>query len=70
MGIIFKQSLKNTVIIYLGFLIGGINTIFLYARFLKEDYYGLVTFVLSSSNLIMPLIVLGTHNTIIKYFTS
>ena len=70
MGIIFKQSLKNTLIIYLGFLIGGINTIVLYARFLKEEYYGLVTFVLSSSNLIMPLIAFGLHNTIIKFFSA
>ena len=69
MGIIFKQSLKNTLIIYLGFLIGGINTIVLYARFLKDDYYGLVTFILSSSNLIMPLIALGLHHTMIKFFS-
>ncbi|MGG8497795.1 lipopolysaccharide biosynthesis protein [Tenacibaculum sp. TC6] len=70
MGIIFKQSLKNTLIIYLGFLIGGINTIFLYTRFLKDDYYGLVTYVLSSSNLIMPFTALGIHFTIVKFFSS
>ena len=70
MGIIFRQSFKNTLIIYLGFLIGGINTIFLYTRFLKSDYYGLVQFVFSASNLIMPLIALGIHFTIVKFFSS
>ncbi|CAM1372588.1 lipopolysaccharide biosynthesis protein [Tenacibaculum xiamenense] len=70
MGIIFKQSLKNTLIIYLGFLIGGINTVVLYARFLKEEYYGLVTLVLSTSNLVMPLMALGIHFTIVKFFSS
>lgn len=70
MGIIFKQSFKNTLVIYLGFLIGGINTVVLYTRFLEEEYYGLVTFVLASSNLIMPLTAFGIHYTIVKFFSS
>ncbi|WGH75841.1 lipopolysaccharide biosynthesis protein [Tenacibaculum tangerinum] len=70
MGIIFKQSFKNTLIIYLGFLIGGINTLVLYTRFLKDEYYGLVTYVLSASNLIMPIIAFGIHFTIIKFFSA
>lgn len=69
MGIILKQSLKNTFVIYLGFLIGGINTIVLYTRFLKEEYYGLATYVFSASNLIMPVIALGIHFTIVKFFS-
>ena len=70
MGIIFKQSLKNTLFIYLGFAVGGINTLFLYTRFLEDEYYGLVTFLLSTSNLLMPLIALGVHHTIVKFFSS
>ncbi|MEQ6123336.1 lipopolysaccharide biosynthesis protein [Pseudotenacibaculum sp. MALMAid0570] len=70
MGIIFKQSFKNSLIIYLGFLIGGINTIIFYPRFLDSDYYGLVSFLLSASNLFMPLIALGIHFTIIKFFSA
>jgi O-antigen/teichoic acid export membrane protein len=70
MGIVLKQSFKNTLFIYLGFLIGGINTLFLYTRFLEDEYYGLVTFLLSSSNLLMPLIAIGIHHTIIKFFSS
>ena len=70
MGIIFKQSFKNTLIIYLGFIIGGINTLVLYTRFLKDEYYGLVTYVLSASNLVMPIIAFGIHFTIIKFFSA
>ncbi|MCG1035571.1 lipopolysaccharide biosynthesis protein [Polaribacter sargassicola] len=70
MGVVFKQSLKNTLFIYLGFLFGGINTLFLYTRFLKDEYYGLVTFLLSTSNLLMPLIALGIHHTIVKFYSS
>ncbi|TDQ27759.1 lipopolysaccharide biosynthesis protein [Tenacibaculum caenipelagi] len=70
MGIVFKQSFKNTLIIYLGFLIGGINTIVLYTRFLGDEYYGLATYVFSASNLIMPITAFGIHFTIIKFFSS
>jgi O-antigen/teichoic acid export membrane protein len=69
-GIVFKQSLKNTLFIYLGFLFGGINTLFLYTRFLEDEYYGVVTFLLSTSNLLMPLIALGVHHSIVKFFSS
>jgi O-antigen/teichoic acid export membrane protein len=70
MGIVLKQSFKNTIFIYLGFFIGGINTMFLYTRFLEDEYYGLVTFLLSTSNILMPLIALGVHHTIIKFYSS
>ena len=70
MGIVFKQSLKNTFFIYLGFAFGGINTLFLYTRFLEDEYYGLVTFLLSTSNLLMPLIALGVHHSIVKFYSS
>lgn len=70
MGIVLKQSFKNTLFIYLGFLVGGINTLFLYTRFLEDEYYGLVTFLLSTSNILMPLIALGVNHTIVKFFSS
>ncbi|MDY0781167.1 lipopolysaccharide biosynthesis protein [Tenacibaculum sp. IB213877] len=70
MGIIFKQSFKNTLIIYLGFIVGGINTIFLYPRILESDYYGLTSYLLAYSNLIMPLTAFGIQYTIVKFFSS
>ncbi len=68
MGIILRQSLKNTIIIYLGFLIGGVNTMFLYTHFLKAKYYGLAMYVFAASNLLLPIIALGIQFTIIKFF--
>lgn len=58
------------MVIYLGFLIGGINTVIFYPEFLKSDYYGVVVFLLSASNLVMPLIAFGVHFSIIKFFSS
>ncbi|MBE7660847.1 lipopolysaccharide biosynthesis protein [Tenacibaculum finnmarkense] len=70
MGIVLRQSIKNTIIIYLGFLIGGVNTIVLYSRFLKAEYYGLAMYVFSASNLLMPIMALGIQFTIIKFFVA
>lgn len=70
MGIVFKQSLRNTIIIYAAFAVGGINALFLYTRFLQEEYYGLVTFLLSTANLLMPITAFGVQYTIVKFFSS
>ncbi|TVZ55718.1 O-antigen/teichoic acid export membrane protein [Lutibacter sp. Hel_I_33_5] len=70
MGIIFKQSFKNSLIIYIAFIVGGINTLFFYPRILESEYYGLVAYLLSASNLIMPITALGVHYTIVKFFSS
>ena len=70
MGIVLKQSFRNTIIIYTAFLIGGINTIIFYPRFLGEDFYGMVSFLLSASNVIMPLTAFGIQYTIVKFFSS
>ncbi len=70
MGIVFKQSLINTLVIFLGFAIGGINVLFLFTHFLQDDYFGLVTFLLSTANILLPLLVFGMQHTIIKFFSS
>ena len=70
MGIVINQSIKNTVITYIGFGIGAINVIFLYTKFLSESYFGLITFILSTANILMPLMAFGVHNTIVKFYSS
>ena len=70
MGIVQNQSFKNTIITYLGFGIGAINILFLYTNFLTDEYHGLLVFVLSTANIMMPLFALGVHNTIIKFYSS
>lgn len=70
MGIIIKQSAKNLITTYAGFGIGAINTLFLYTNFLEQEYYGLVSFLLSAANLIWPLMAFGVHNTLVKFYSS
>ena len=70
MGIVFKQTSWNIVTITVAILIGGINTLYFYPEFLKEQYYGLVVFLLATSNLLQPLMSFGAQHTIIKFFSS
>ncbi|RNC90183.1 MAG: lipopolysaccharide biosynthesis protein [Allomuricauda sp.] len=70
MGIVLKQSIRNTAITYFGFGIGALNTLFLYTQILEPAYYGLVTLILATAAILMPLMAFGTHNTIIKYYSA
>ncbi|MCC1484598.1 lipopolysaccharide biosynthesis protein [Winogradskyella immobilis] len=70
MGIVINQSFKNTISTYLGFGIGAINTLFLYTSFLTDTHYGLVAFILSTANILMPFMAFGVHNAIIKFYST
>ena len=70
MGIVAKQTSLNVMIIGIAFAIGGLNTLVFYPLFLSAKEYGLVVFLLASSNLLMPLIGFGVHQTIIRFFSS
>lgn len=69
MGIVLNQSLKNTVITYIGFGIGGISTIFLFPHILGKTFYGLSNYILSCANVIMPLFAIGMQNTLVKFYS-
>ncbi len=70
MGIVQNQSFKNTITTYIGFGIGAINTLFLYTEFMSEQYYGLITYILSTAYVMMPLLAFGAHNTLVKFYSS
>ncbi|WP_316933013.1 lipopolysaccharide biosynthesis protein [Arenibacter algicola] len=69
MGIVLKQSLNNTLITYSGFAIGALNLLFLYTRFLSDEYFGLVNVILSASSVLMPILAFGIPNTLVKYYS-
>lgn len=70
MGIVLNQSFKNTVITFAAFSIGGINALFLYTKFLTDEHYGLITYLLSTANILMPLTAFGVQYSIVKFFSS
>ncbi|QCX00145.1 lipopolysaccharide biosynthesis protein [Aggregatimonas sangjinii] len=69
MGIVFKQSLQNTVITYLGFGIGALNVLFLYTNFMSDAYYGLVNVILSAATILMPILAFGVPNALVKFYS-
>ncbi|MBQ4821912.1 polysaccharide biosynthesis C-terminal domain-containing protein [Aquimarina sp. MMG016] len=70
MGVVINQSIKNVIITFFGFGIGAVNTLFLFTNFMEKEYYGLVSYLISASNLIWPLMAFGMQNTLVKFFSS
>ncbi|XLS27552.1 lipopolysaccharide biosynthesis protein [Flavobacteriaceae bacterium M23B6Z8] len=70
MGIIARQSIRNLLSSYTGFFFGAINTLLLYPNFLTDAYFGLVGFLLSTANIMMPLLAFGVPNSMVKFFSS
>ena len=69
MGIVIRQSIKNTISSYVGFILGAFNVLFLYTYFLSDEYHGLLAFIISTATIMLPFISLGTHNAIIKFYS-
>jgi O-antigen/teichoic acid export membrane protein len=67
---LYKQSAINTLILFIGFAIGGLNVLFLYTHFLDSNYYGLITFLLSTATIFLPFLIFGMHNTVVKFYSS
>ena len=70
MGIVLKQSLSNTIVTYIGFTIGAVNTLVLYTKFMQPENYGLVQVVLSISAVLMPILAFGVPNSLVKFYSS
>ena len=70
MGIVTNQSFKNTITTYLGFAIGALNTLYLYVFFISDVHYGLISFMLSTATIMMPIMAFGVHNTLVKFYST
>jgi O-antigen/teichoic acid export membrane protein len=68
MGIVIKQSIKNTIITFIGFGIGAINVLYMYPVFLGREYLGLTNYILSAASILYPIMSFGIQNTLIKFF--
>ena len=70
MGTIAKQSFYNSVSIALAFLLGGVNTVYLYPTHMGSALQGLVVALLALSNLVQPFISFGVQYAVIKFYSS
>jgi len=68
MGIIERQGIKQSLAAYVGVLIGVVNLLYIYPKFLTEDELGLIRFIIDTAMMVAPLIFLGSNTIIIRFF--
>ena len=67
MGIIKRQSIKNSIVNYVGVFIGAISVIFIYPLIDKEDL-GSIQFTLNTAILFAPFASVASSMTAIRFF--
>ena len=70
MGIVAKQSFYNSISIALAFIVGALNTVYLYPTHMGSSLQGLVVALLALSNLVQPLVSFGVQHAVIKFYSS
>lgn len=65
MGVIKRQGIKNSIVSYLGVVLGFIGTLFIYP--LNKQLYGEIKYLLDSAYIFIPFLTLGSNALITKF---
>ena len=68
MGVIIKQSIKSTIISYVGILIGAFNFLLLFPKYLKPEEFGLIRLLQDIPSLFALFVQLGASSLTDRYF--
>lgn len=68
MGIIKRQSIKTSIVTYIGVILGAFNTLWLYPQYLDPSEIGLISLLTNIALIIAPFSQMGTNGIINKYF--
>lgn len=68
MGVIAKQSIRGTIVTYLGIAVGFFTTFFVLTRFLTQEEIGLSRVLVDAATLFIGLAQLGTNASIIRFY--
>jgi len=68
LGVIKRQGITNTVVIYIGLFVGFINVIYIQPKLLTTEVLGLIRILFASSSIVAMLLPLGIGSITIKYF--
>ena len=68
MGIVIKQSIKGTIVNYVGIAIGFITTFFIVTKYLTQEEIGLTRVMIDAAVLFASFAQLGTGSSIIRFF--
>jgi len=66
MGIIIRQSVKTSLVNFIGVGVGAISTLFIYPLYL--EIYGVAGFLISTAALFIPFASIGLVSIIIKFY--
>jgi O-antigen/teichoic acid export membrane protein len=69
MGIIIKQSIRSTIITYIGIAIGTLNVLWLYPKYFTPEQIGILRLLQDIPFLLSLFVRLGASNIIDRYFT-
>jgi len=67
MNVVVKQGFWTSIIGYLGAILGMVNQLFIYPKYLEPDQVGLFSQIQSFAFLVAPLAILGMTSTAIRY---
>ena len=68
MGIIIRQTIKGTIVNYVGIAIGFFTTFFVLTQFLTAEEIGLTRVLVDAAILLSGLAQLGTSSSVIRYY--
>jgi O-antigen/teichoic acid export membrane protein len=68
MGVVVRQSILTSIISYTGILVGYINLLYLYPRFLELDQIGLLRTIQDIAMLMAPFAHLGLAHSIVRFY--
>ena len=68
MGVVKKQSIQNSVIQYIGIVLGYFSSVFLFTEILDTEQYGLTRVIFAIAGIYVNLSSLGTFKIIIRFF--
>ncbi|MDJ1504700.1 oligosaccharide flippase family protein [Xanthocytophaga agilis] len=69
MGVIIRQSVKNSIVSYAGAAIGMFNVLWLTPKYLTKEEIGLTRFMLDMALLLAQFAQLGTSHLAVRFFT-
>lgn len=68
MGVIKKQSIQSSIIIYIGFALGAFNVLFLFPKYLSPEQIGVSRILFSFATLMANFSLLGLPNVMMKFY--
>jgi len=68
MGVIIRQSIKGTIVNYIGAILGFITTFVILTRYLTAEEIGLTRVLVDASTLLAGLAQLGTNSSVMRYY--